>query len=108
MYKMANKIFQSLWRLHQFDRYTLSISYLIIGFAVFMLAGCSTIRYREDGVEFERVSFGTQTQISEFTVNRDPSGRITFGMKGYQSDQVQAIGAVAEGIAKGLSEGVKP
>jgi hypothetical protein len=73
-----------------------------------LLSGCSTIRYREDGAEFERIAFGTQTQISRFSVSRDQSGRITFNIEGLKSDQVEAIKAAAEGAAKGLAEGARP
>jgi hypothetical protein len=108
MYKLANRCFHIVWRLHQRDRYTLSMSYLILGFAAFLLLGCSTIRYKENGAEFERMSFGTQTQISRFSVSRDAGGRITFNIEGLQSDQVEAIKAAAEGAAKGLAEGARP
>lgn len=72
------------------------------------LSGCSIVEYREQGAEFRRVSFGTQTQVSKFVVGRDQGGNITFDLIGYQSDQVQALGAISEGVAKGLSSGVKP
>jgi nitrate/nitrite transporter NarK len=74
MYILANKIFKALWRFHQSDGYMLSMGYMIIGFSVYMLVGCSTIQYIENGAEFSRSSFGTMTRISEFTVNRDQSG----------------------------------
>jgi hypothetical protein len=108
MYKLANILFQSLWRFHQYDRYTLTMAYLLLGFVVFSTVGCSTIRYKESGAEFERTAFGTQTQISKFSVDRDPSGRITFNIEGLKSDQVEAIKAAAEGAAKGIAEGAKP
>jgi hypothetical protein len=82
VYGIANKLFRAAWRFHQFDYCAVCMNYLVIAFALYLLAGCSTIRYREDGAEFSRTSFGTMTQISEFTVNRNPDGRITFGMKG--------------------------
>jgi hypothetical protein len=39
MYPLANKISQALWRLGQYDRYTLEMIYLVLGFAVFLMVG---------------------------------------------------------------------
>lgn len=78
-----------------------------LGWVALVLSGCSVVEYRENGAAFRRVSFGTQTQVSAFRVGRE-AGQITFELEGYQSDQVQAIGAVSEGVAKGLASGAKP
>jgi len=98
----------SLLRMDFFVSWRLILQSILIIGLILILIGCSEVVYKENGAEFKRVSFGTQTQVSEFTVGRDPGGKITFEMKGYQSDQVQAIGAVAEGVAKGLAQGIKP
>ncbi len=77
--------------------------------ALMMLAtGCSHIQYRENGVEFDKFTFGTITQLAEFSVDRSPTGLIIFKLSGAKSDQVQALEKVAEGVAKGLAQGVKP
>lgn len=39
MYKLANKIFQALWRFGQFDAYTQSMIYIMLGFLGFLYIG---------------------------------------------------------------------
>jgi hypothetical protein len=67
------------------------------------LLACTTITYKDGSAVFTRTSFGTQLQIMELAASTDEHGRRTVRLEGYTSDQVQALKAVAEGVAKGLS-----
>jgi hypothetical protein len=39
MYKLASKIFQVFWRIGQYDAYTQSMIYIMLGFSVFLFVG---------------------------------------------------------------------
>jgi hypothetical protein len=75
--------------------------------SVLMLSACTTIRYHDGTSEFSRTSFGTNLQITELRASTAPNGDRTITLQGYTSDQVEALRAVAEGVAKGFSMGVK-
>ena len=75
---------------------------------LFSLTSCTHIQYAENGMTFSRTSFGTVTQIGKLTVDRDKSGKAIVTIESLASDQVQALEKVAEGVAKGLAQGVKP
>jgi hypothetical protein len=75
--------------------------------AVLPLSACTTIRYQDGSSEFSRTSFGTNLQITELKASTAPNGDRTITLQGYTSDQVEALRAVAEGVAKGFSMGVK-
>jgi hypothetical protein len=68
---------------------------------------CTTIKYKDGTSEFTRTSFGTNLQIMELKASTAPNGDRTITLQGYTSDQVEALRAVAEGVAKGFSMGVK-
>lgn len=106
-------IFSSLFFIFVYDNYRSGLQrnliFLLTFFLVsFLVAGCTTIHYKESGAEFSKTTFGTQLEVAKFTVDRDPAGRITFNLEGYKSDQVQAIEATAKGVAEGLAQGAKP
>jgi hypothetical protein len=68
------------------------------------------------GCTHRRIEYGGATYTSTRLLNRETIGGVTvastngviFKMDAYTSDQVQAIGAIAEGVAKGLASSVKP
>lgn len=106
-------IFAGLFWAFAYDKYRSNFHrntmfLILFSFVVFLVAGCTTIHYKEDGAEFSKSTFGTQMEIAKFTVDRDPAGRITFNIEGYKSDQVQAIEATAKGVAEGLAKGATP
>ena len=68
-----------------------------------LLSACTTLTYRDGTSEFSRVSFGTNLQIAELRASTAPNGDRTIMLYGYKSDQIEALKAVAEGVAKGLS-----
>lgn len=67
-----------------------------------LLAACTTLRFKDGDSEFFRTSVGTQLQITKLSVTTDAKNNRTIEMHGYTSDQVEALKAVAEGVAKGL------
>jgi hypothetical protein len=71
------------------------------------LSACTTIRYQDGTSEFSRTSFGTNLQITELRASTAPNGDRMITLQGYTSDQVEALRAVAEGVAKGFSAAVK-
>ena len=60
------------------------------------------MEYAENGARFSRTSIGTLTQVGKLVVDRDKDGRAIVTIEMLQSDQVQALEKVAEGVAKGL------
>ncbi len=81
-----------------------SIGILVMGL---LLCGCVRIGYTApDGAQFHytRPAFG-KVVIGKLDVTR---GSNTVHLEGYQSDQVEAMKAVAEGVATGLAKAAKP
>jgi hypothetical protein len=39
MYNLLNKLFRALWRIGQYDAYTQSMIYIMLGFSVFLYVG---------------------------------------------------------------------
>lgn len=77
---------------------------------VALLSGCNHLSYEiPNGPKLSRTALGTKNAVSELTLEIDPvTGVRRITLKGYVNDQVQGIGAVAEGVAKGLAAGVTP
>lgn len=76
---------------------------LLIGGA---FTGCSSVTYKSGDTTVSRWSFGTMTEIGLVDIkNRDGTGARVEAAK---TDQVEALKAVAEGVAKGLAAGAKP
>lgn len=70
-------------------------------------AGCVRMAYTaSDGAKFtyNRPAFG-KVVVGKLDVTR---GTNTLHLEGYQSDQVEAAKAIAEGVATGLAKAVKP
>lgn len=69
--------------------------------AVLLSTGCiSTVYEAPDGTKMHRISFGTMTDFDSLEAQAE--GR-SIMIRGYKSDQVKGLEAVAEGVAKGLS-----
>ena len=71
-----------------------------------LLSACSTTRYVDGPVTFERTSYFTVTNISKLIVTVDRNKRTVELVS--NSDQVQALEKVAEGAAKGAASAFKP
>jgi len=93
-------------KLNDYGRALLIVIFLMVASA--LMAGCTTIHYKDGTAEFTRTSFGTQLQVSELKASTDEKGNRSIMLQGYMSDQVQALEKVAEGVAKGLVAGAKP
>lgn len=70
--------------------------------AIATLTGCTAIEKTDTGWKYS--SFMNRKTINELSVSKDGSIK----MKGYQSTQAENLGAVAEGVAKGLGKAVIP
>lgn len=89
---------------------TSSLGYLtlvvIASIASACFSGCTTRTISYNGATYKSVRFANKETIGGVTITT-PDGT-TFKMDTYTSDQVQAVGAIAEGVAKGLAASVKP
>ena len=81
-----------------------AIMYMVVSFFV---VGCSSITYKENGIEFHRFSFGQITTASQLKVGRDKEGHMTLTVSGLQNDQAEALSKVVEGAVKGAIQGAK-
>jgi hypothetical protein len=75
----------------------------IIGLLCACVAACgcvSTSLVTPDGWQAKRTAFGLNATVGEVEVENGP---FKARMKGYQSDGVETIRAVAEGVASGLN-----
>lgn len=69
----------------------------ITAFTVVMLTGCSVTKYGT----FFNASVGTDRSIQDATLTVHTNGTKVYHIKGYQSEQAQTMGAVAEGAIRG-------
>lgn len=65
--------------------------------AVTLLTGCSITKYGT----FFNASLGTDRSIQDATLTVYTNGTKVYHIKGYQSEQAQTMGAVAEGAVRG-------
>lgn len=73
--------------------------------AITTLTGCTSIEKADpNGGGWKYTSFMNRKTINELSVSKDGSIK----MKGYQSTQAENLGAVAEGVAKGIGKAVIP
>lgn len=79
---------------------------LAVTVASCLWAGCTSREIYYGGAYYKSVRLGNKETIGGVSITT-PEG-VTFKMDTYSSDQVQAIGAVAEGVAKGLAASAKP
>lgn len=82
----------------------------LVLFCILIMVGCSTNTVKVGDVTIIRESQLTFSQFSDLqiTVIDGKGGKKMLRVEGASSDQVQALEKVAEGVAKGLAEGVKP
>lgn len=72
---------------------------------IITLTGCTAIEKSDPaGGGWKYTSFMNRKTINELSVSKDGSIK----MKGYQSTQAENLGAVAEGVAKGIGKAVVP
>lgn len=69
-----------------------------------LLTGCVHTEFDPATGRFSRTSFATQTKFGEVELR---TGTNYAHIKGYTSDQVESLKAVAEGLAKGAVQGAK-
>lgn len=79
---------------------------LAITVAACLWAGCTHRKIEYGGVSYTSTRLLNQETIGGLTVTS--TNGVVFKMDAYTSDQVQAVGAIAEGVAKGLAASVKP
>jgi len=75
--------------------------------AALLLAGCTTRELYYNGVIYTHRSFGVRQSIGELSVTQSTNG-VTVRMRGYNSDQTEALGVIAEKAAEGAARGMKP
>jgi hypothetical protein len=71
-----------------------------------LAAGCTTreLTRKPDGtLIYKSKRFANKESIGEVNISTN-----NMSMKNFQSDQVQAVGVIAEGVAKGVASGLKP
>lgn len=74
--------------------------------AALSLTGCTHTRLDYGGATFSRTQFASQVNFD--TVELTTTNGTHVLLKGYTSDQVKALEAVAAGVAAGLAKGVRP
>ena len=79
---------------------------LILSLSACLLVGCTTRSITYNGATYKSVRFANKETIGGVVITT-PDGT-TFKMDTYSSDQVQAVGAIAEGVAKGSAASMKP
>lgn len=71
--------------------------------------GCQSLSYKSpSGETFNRMALGNRLAISELVVEAGADGSRKVRMKGYNSDISEQMGAIAEGVARGVAAGAKP
>ena len=72
--------------------------------ALVALSGCTSIKKKADG-SWSYVSALSRKSAKRVIVASPDGSRIT--LEGYQNDQVEAAGVIAEGVARGVVNGGK-
>lgn len=68
-----------------------------------LLTGCVSTKVKSpSGWQASRQAFGINATVGEFSIEANTNGLWKANLKGYQSEGVQTIKAVAEGVASGL------
>jgi len=83
---------------------------LVLGLVLVLeTPACTVTAYKSPtGERFTRASFGTTAAVSELTVTGDTNGVRTLSLKGYSSDQAQALSAVTSAAVTAALQSVKP
>jgi hypothetical protein len=86
-----------------------SIIYLLSAILLAAAGGCTVTAYHSPtGERFTRASLGTTAAVSELTVTGDTNGVRTLSLKGYSTDQAQALSAVTSAAVTAALQSVKP
>lgn len=73
------------------------------------IVGCTRRTFYDRGLPvYRHESFGTRQNISELSATIDSNGVRTIKLKGFSSDQVEALGIVAEKAAEGAVRAMNP
>lgn len=67
--------------------------------------GCTTTKLTDGTWEFSRKSFGAKMQLQDFEIIKPDGTRLR--MKGYASDQAQAIGCAVDAAVGAAIKGAK-
>lgn len=78
---------------------------LIILCSVVLLSGCTTTKLKQGDWEFSRSATGNKTAIGNLEVTRGTNGEFTIKLDSYSNDQVEALRAIAAGVAEGMTKG---
>lgn len=83
--------------------------WILVAVLYAMTAGCVSISWNPQTQELHLQRFLTDTSFEGLTATvKDPSGEVVrqVTVNGYQSEQAQVAGQIAEGVARGLAGGV--
>lgn len=71
------------------------------------LVGCSTVTIQKGDWQFRRTSLGTDLALGPFLVEQNGPNSFKVSAEAIKSEQAQALGTVAEGVARGLAGAAK-
>lgn len=87
---------------------TYALAVLTVGI-LSLLAGCSAITYDSpDGAHFSRMALGTDSHLQGLKFSTGADGTRHLEIEGVNSNQTDALKAVAEGAAMGAVKGATP
>jgi hypothetical protein len=73
-----------------------------------LLCGCTVLSYTSPtGERFTRGSFGANTSIQSVALEAGTNGARRIELRGYQTDQTQALGAITEAAIKAAVQSAK-
>lgn len=77
--------------------------------AVVAATGCTHLNYTSPtGEQFSRTALGLNVSMGSLDVLTDTNGIRSVSLRGYMSDSTATAAAIAEGVAKGVTTGMKP
>ena len=80
----------------------------VCGFALFLVAGCSTFKYCEDNICVERSSFINDLVVGDLETQHDVNGKLNIKVGAYQSEQVKGAEAVTRAAVEAAIKAVAP
>ncbi len=84
------------------------LSAAVLAILALAAIGCQSLTYTgPNGEQFTRRSLGTQTAISELTVETTTNGLRRVELRGYTNDSTTAIGTVTEAAVRAALQGAK-
>ena len=73
-----------------------------------LFCGCTVLTYRSpSGEQFTRAALGSTTALSSLSVESDTNGLRHVELRGYNTDQSQALGAVTEAAVRAALQSAK-